>query len=435
MRARLLFERAMRAATLVLLAWAIWLVARRAPASPEPERATLSRAAAELPRWTRLGPALHARLVADSLATDTARAWLGALSRAGASIAWHADASLRPTALALDPVADPSRAVSVAVAARAGTRVVLRDGGFVVDSLAWPAGDSQPRGLVLPRPVATPAANGASVSLRDSLLLRPVLVAGRASWEARFTIAALEESGWQVVRRLAVAPGAIAQQAASAPLDTASYSAVVLLDSAAAPVAAAAARFAARGGGLVIAGTAARIPALAPLLPARIGTRARPSLFEAAGAPKSAASGGYWPLVPVVGAVPLERVGGAVSVAARVARGATEGLGGRVIQLGYDESWRWRLEGGDDAPLAHRRWWSRVVSGVARAPLVALAGAPRTTPAPLAELHEALGAPSPEGPDERTLRGRARPDLRVLFGAILLLLLAEWGSRRLRGER
>jgi hypothetical protein len=198
---------------------------------------------------------------------------------------------------------------------------------------------------------------------------------------------------------------------------------------------AAALRFAARGGGVVIAGTAARIPALASLLAARTGARVRPSLFEGAGAPKSAASGGFWPLAPLAGAIPLERVGGTVTVAARAAASAPEGRGGRVIQLGYDESWRWRLEGGDDAPLAHRRWWSRVVSGVAHAPLVALAGAPASSPAPLAELHEALGAPSPEGPDERTLRGRARPDPRVLFGAILLLLLAEWGSRRLRGER
>ncbi|HEY0997275.1 MAG TPA: hypothetical protein VGD77_14870, partial [Gemmatimonadaceae bacterium] len=380
-------------------------------------------------------------ITADALGTDTTRAWVGALSRAGAAIAWHADSALHPVALALDPLADPARAVSVAIAARVNTRTLLRDGSYVLDSLAWPARDSQPRGVVVPRPVATlgagPGANAtatgtgtATAALRDSLVLRPVLVAGRASWEARFVIAALEESGWQVSRRLTIAPGAVAQQASLPALDTASYSAVVLLDSAAAPLAPAAARFAQRGGGIVVAGTAARIPTLAPLLAARTGERVRPSLFESANAPRSAATGGYWPLAPVAGAVPLERVGAAVTVAARPV-----GTAGRLVQVGYDESWRWRLQGGDDAPAAHRRWWSRVVAGVARAPLVPLTGVPATSPAPLAELREALGAPSPEAPDERTLRGRARPDLRVLFGAILLLLLAEWGSRRLRGER
>ncbi len=431
MISRLWLERAFRAASFGLLAWAAWLVARPAPASTETARARLSRAAAELPRWTRAGASLHASVAADSLGSDTTRAWLGAIGRAGATIGWHIDSALAHTALVVDPVPDPARPVAVAVAARGHARTILRDGDFDADTLLWPGRDAPPRGRMMPRPVATLTADGASALLRDSLVLRPVVVAGRASWEARFVIAALEEEGWRVLRRIVVAPGAVAQQDASPPLDTANYAAVILLDSTAAPLAPAAARFAARGGGVVVAGTAARIRALAPLLAARIGSRQRAPLFEAVKAPASAASGGYWPLAPLPGAVPLERVGSAVTVAARVVGGA----GGRLVQVGYDESWRWRLEGADDAPLAHRRWWSRVVAGAARAPLVALAGLPATSPAPLAELHEALGAPSPERPDERRLGGRARPDLRVLFGAILLLLLAEWGSRRLRGER
>ena len=31
---------------------------------------------------------------------------------------------------------------------------------------------------------------------------------------------------------------------------------------------------------------------------------------------------------------------------------------GRVVQLGYDETWRWRLAGSGDAPTAHRDYWS-----------------------------------------------------------------------------
>jgi hypothetical protein len=112
-----------------------------------------------------------------------------------------------------------------------------------------------------------------------------------------------------------------------------------------------------------------------------------------------------------------------------------------VLQLGYEDSWRWRLEGDDAAPAAHRRWWSAVVGSVAHAPVVArrpvAAGALRTRldPAPRAALVRALGpATAGERGGPTVARGGRVPDSLLLVVALLALLL-EWSSRRLRGAR
>jgi hypothetical protein len=108
------------------------------------------------------------------------------------------------------------------------------------------------------------------------------------------------------------------------------------------------------------------------------------------------------------------------------------------VQVGYDETWRWRMLGGDDAPSAHRRWWSAVVGGAAYAPAVARTGgdlrSPDATPpdpAPYAGTVAALGAPRPAAPAAATSGGTGIPWW--LFFPIAAALLAEWGSRRLRG--
>jgi hypothetical protein len=105
---------------------------------------------------------------------------------------------------------------------------------------------------------------------------------------------------------------------------------------------------------------------------------------------------------------------------------------GRVVQLGYDETWRWRLAGTGDAPAAHREYWSSVVSAAAYRATSPVAAARTSDAAPLASLYSDLGAPSAP---------RAVP-LAIgaglhwwMFVALALLLLAEWTSRRLRGAR
>jgi hypothetical protein len=124
-------------------------------------------------------------------------------------------------------------------------------------------------------------------------------------------------------------------------------------------------------------------------------------------------------------AVPLSTRGALLTVAAR-----REGAG-RVLQAGFDETWRWRMQGGADAVAAHRAWWSRMVASVAAAPLPPADESPAAEGAPLARLVDALGpavaiAPDASGPHR--LPGWLLP-------AILLCLLAEWASRRWRGAR
>ena len=82
--------------------------------------------------------------------------------------------------------------------------------------------------------------------------------------------------------------------------------------------------------------------------PGRAGPRiAAASLSFASTTPRRAL--GFFPIVALASdAVPLESRDGRVIAAARRA-GA-----GRVVQLGYDDTWRWRLAGTGDAPAAHR---------------------------------------------------------------------------------
>jgi len=250
-------------------------------------------------------------------------------------------------------------------------------------------------------------------------------------------VAALEEDGWVVDARLAVAPRVAVGQGRQAPLDTSAYSAVVALDRTAAPYAARIARFVRQGGGVVLAAPAARLAGLAGLASGGVG-RERPGV---AGALLAAEPRRGLALSPVVRltdeAVPLERQGDAVAAAARRV-GA-----GRVVQLGYGETWRWRMLGAGDAPAAHRAWWSRVVGSAAYAPTVprisvdARGDAARrdTAPdaAPYAHAVAALGRPLAAAPAVPVATAREVPWWLLLL--IAAALLTEWASRRFRGAR
>jgi hypothetical protein len=274
------------------------------------------------------------------------------------------------------------------------------------------------------------AARGvARIAPPDSLRLGRLLVLARAGWEAKFAIAALEERGWLVDARLRVAPGVDVRQGAPASPDTARYAAVIALDTTAADRAAAIARFVRQGGGLLLAGDAARIPALASLAPGVAGTR----IAGVAGAleaddPRRGLS--HWPVAGLRDdAVPLERRGAAVVVAAR-----RVGVG-RVAQVGHDDSWRWRMAGGDAAIGEHRAWWSALVSAVAYAPVVPVPDSSGSAPdpAPRVALLDALGDPTAAPADAP---GRSRDPLGVAtFVVVVALLLLEWASRRVRGAR
>ncbi|MEO8879875.1 MAG: hypothetical protein ABI446_05715, partial [Gemmatimonadaceae bacterium] len=262
----------------------------------------------------------------------------------------------------------------------------------------------------------------------DSLLPRQAIVLGRAGWEGKFITAALEERGWKVSSRLRVGPNVFVTQGTPLALDTAHASVVIALDSSAAAYASAIASFERNGGGVVLAGDAPLAAGLRALATGKAGTRVvAASLSFASAAPRRAL--GFFPIVSLANdAVALESRDGRIIAAARRA-GA-----GRVVQLGYDETWRWRLAGGGNAPAAHRDYWSAVVSAAAyrAATPIASAGVQNADAAPLASLYADLGAPTPAV----AAALRVTPGLRWwMFAVLALLLLAEWGSRRLRGAR
>ena len=431
---RRLVERAARAVALVALGALLWR--HREPSDgvvrPAEARGTAALGAA-LERATR-HPVTELRLRLDSIPGAAHRDWLAAIAASGSVVRWRADSALRPAAVSTEALPDPQRRVRVTALAASGTSVAVRDAAGLVDSAA--VGDDGVRvvegGLAGDIAVHAPGiAAGGRVA--DSLLLRPVLVLARAGWEGKFTVAALEESGWRVESRLTVAPGAVVRQGAGATIDTSRYAAVVVLDGGAVASAPSIARFVRAGGGAVLTPEAARAPALAAIAPARAGDSLPTALGAlATGAPRRGlAAVALRPSVP--GAVVVERRGSApVAVAARVEMG-------RVLMLGYAESWRWRMSGGDGSDAAHRAWWSAMVASVARAPRrtapedggVVVAALPDG--APWVSMIAAIGAAERAALPARPA-SPARLDA-LLFALALAGLLAEWVSRRTRGAR
>src|SRR5262249_43994883 len=165
-------------------------------------------------------------------------------------------------------------------------------------------------------------------------------------------------------------------------------------------------------------------PTMSSLSPGTPGARLRPTALPADTI--GLGSTGFYPVASLArGAIAIERRSGGVSIAARRI-GA-----GRVMQVGYDDTWRWRMAGGLGSKPAHRAWWSRLVTAVAYAPAASVRD-DETTAAPLASMVSRIGPPRPLPPGAN---GRATIDPRIYLVVIVLLLLAEWTSRRLRGLR
>ena len=433
-RGRRALELALRAIALGALALVLWRAVR--PRPPVSAARFTHVAADSLVRWVtraRSGDALEVALTTTPTAAE--RAWLAAIARAGHSVRWR-DSGVAPLAVAVEPRTQPARGLTLlAAAARGGTTLRLGDAGGTLDSVHADGVALDVAALAGRLDVRTRGAH-ATAAAAESVVVRRVLVVGAAGWESKFTVAAIEESGWDVDAVLTVAPGVrVGANARDATPDTARHAAVVLLDTTAATVVPAVARYVRSGGGVVIAGSAA---AVLPLV--RVSAPdAREGGIAGAVAGDAPRTGLAARVMSSIGptAVALERRGAGVVVAARR-------LGpGRVVQLGYDETWRWRMEGADDAPVAHRAWWSDVVASVAYAPVVARAvTSPVATAAvhvpdaaPRAALLDALGPPVQGAAERVPVAPRRAPPDSLLFAIALAALLAEWTSRRLRGAR
>ncbi len=419
-------EWALHAVALAGVAWAIWWCVPTGGGSGA-EVAEPGAVRAALARWSTTDPvsAVHARFnpAPDGMERD----WLRALRGAGVRVGWETRATtLGATAVGAEPVADPRGVVRVAVAAPPGATVVIGDRLGPIDS-ARVSRD----GVVafrVPGPVAgVRAAVGtvqATAGAIDSLVMRRILVLAHAGWEGKFVARALQDEDWLVDVRFGVSPKGDVESSRSFVIDTARYAAVVAVDSGASGHASALERYVASGGGLILGPRdAAAVPSLAP-------GESAPEMRGLAELQDSAPSSGLV-LAPVVnqvpGAVVLERRDSLVTVAARrVERG-------RVAQIGYGDTWRWRMQAGDSGAEGHRAWWARMVAAVAYAPVIERDPIAGADPAPLATTIDRLGAPSVLAGGGH--RGADEGLPAWLFAAIVVALVAEWASRRMHGRR
>jgi hypothetical protein len=381
-----------------------------------------------LPQLTRSSGniAIHVAMptTPESWQTD----WLRALDHSGRALSWSG--SPPAVVMSVEPIVDPDGGVRVDVAAPNGSVVALRDDASAIDSV---------RVANLGASVVTPIAvgtirgqvNGEAFSspASDSVHLRSVMVVGAAGWEGKYIVSALEERGWPVIARFTIAPNVDVTQGTIQALDTSRVGALIAIDSTVATLGPAVERFVRSGGGLVLAGPASLAKNVASIVPGAISQRTRPNVKPADTV--RLGSTGFYPVSLKDDGIALEKRTDGIAVAARRI-GA-----GRVVQVGYDDSWRWRMAGAAGSERAHREWWSRIVASVSYASVAGgapLPGSPaisNAAAAPVASLTDRLGPPRVLTSDV------ASPpiDRRWLIAFMMVLLLVEWASRRLRGMR
>ena len=410
-------------AALALIAWLLVqsLLEREEGAV---EAVGLGELAEELPRWSTVLAPERVHVTIDGALDPAHRDWLGALSAVGSRATWNG-VGLVPLAATVDPVADPDGGTRVRVAAPEGTMVFLQDDYGVVDSVEAGAFGAN---FVARTPVRSVSVRAGSLEarsqLQDSLSFGRVLVLGRVGWESGMVASALEERGWKVDARLTLSPRGDVTQGPSAVPDTARYAAVVALDTLATVPPARLVSFVRSGGGIVLSGPASRVQGMAPLSAGNLARRieaVEPFDREAEEPRRSLA---LTPISLASDALALESRDASVAVAARRVDN------GRVTVVGYGDSWRWRMGGGDDALQAHRDWWSGLVAGVAHRTSTRLATTGVLDEAPVASLVATLG-PEVEVP-QSAVRASEVPRS-WLVAAVAAFLHLPWLSRRLRG--
>lgn len=181
------------------------------------------------------------------------------------------------------------------------------------------------------------------------------------------------------------------------------------------------------GGGVAITPQVASLDATAPLRAGAVGRATSEARAIQEGGSVSLATLAIAPITSLRSdAVPLEKRAGAVAIAARRI-GA-----GRALQLGYEDTWRWRMGGGEGAVRDHRVWWTGLVSSVAYAPRVPRATATTASDeAPMVGLVAVIGPSTPAGA-MASLSGKPADWIGWLFVVVALGLIVEIASRRLR---
>ncbi|HET7551337.1 MAG TPA: hypothetical protein VFK04_08600 [Gemmatimonadaceae bacterium] len=415
-------ERAAHAVALVLIVWL--LVESLLPPAGRVDAADLGSLSEALARWSTVEAPERVQVRVDSGLSPTQRDWLVALGGADTRVGWNG-AGLLPIAAVARPIPDPIGATGVWVAAPAGTSVILSDQMGTLDSVR--SGAAGVRFVALSAPSAVRVrANPVTArsALVDSLDLKRVLVLGSTGWESKFVVASLEERGWKVDAHLVLSPKGDVVQGDASPLDTARYAAVVALDSTALRWSRKIVQYVRSGGGLVIEGALTATPSFAPLRVGKLGAAIAPATpFDSVpDEPRRALA--LRPITLGSAAVAVESRDSLVAVASRrVERG-------RVTVVGYEDTWRWRMGGGDGALQGHREWWSHLVASVADVGRATIEPTSPTDEAPLANLVDRLGPQTPATGVSDTRSGIPHA---WLFAIVAALLLLEWTSRRLRG--
>ena len=373
----------------------------------------------------------------ESAPDARARAALRALRGSGRAVRVTSDRVLNPVAVSVDEEWRALGGTRVQTVAADSTAVLIADAAGTIDSTTLSLGGTQSRtGPVqgtlrvssrMARAMVAPLFARAPQEAR-------VLVLGEATWESRFLVAALEESGWTLDVAVSLSPKVTVTQGPARVLSSQRHSIVVVLPGTPPSAIAALPGFVRNGGGLVIIGAAARSAGLASLLAGSPGATTEGEV----GAESGTDARHGLDLVPVTalaeGGVALERRDGNVAVAARRV-GA-----GRVVQVGYENSWLWRMAGNDDAPAAHRRWWNTILSGVVplSAPISRVqldAEHDTVDAAPVAALARDLDVPVVRASRVTTISRSlvASLDPRWLLALAVLSLVASWTLRRWRG--
>ena len=420
---RVASEWVLRGVLATALATALWWSVRSASSSSSAVRAVVASALGKELGGVIADPRVKVLDVQiDAMPTRADRDLLVAFRRAGAIVRWH-DV---PPALAIEAVRvrEPDARTLVLVSAGDSAAISLADSAGVLDTVRAQSGATIDVATIVgsvraqqgafaarARPVTTGSKSGA------------VLVLGRADWEGKFVMSALTEAGWTVRASVPIAPNVTVRDDGVLPLDTSRYDVVIALDSSATAFGPAIARFVGQGGGLVASGEALGLESIRALAPGRAGTRLPGRILLAGDSVRPR----DLPLLPLAltrrDAIILDHQPAGAALVARRA-----GMG-RVLAVGYDESWRWRMLGGANGLQAHRRWWSAAAGSVARERAdVQSAG---TDAAPLASLVAALGKPSPSVTTEA--RGGRESLPLLLLVLIAGCLLAETASRRFRG--
>lgn len=419
-------ERVLRGIVIAVLAGLLWQSLRKQPDAGNPDVG--ARGLAALPSWSTMSSAPgHIHVQLENLPSALERAWLRALAGSGSRVSWSGD--LPALMIGSQPVASPTGGIRARVAAPSGSTVVIGDDVGVVDTVrAQNAGAALLLNSAADQLNARVKGSIASTFPHDSISLHKVLVIGDAGWESKFVAAALEEEGWNVDAFIRVAPGVDVTQGSAASIDTSRYSAVVALDGAASSYANRIIEFVRSGGGVVLSPQAAALDALSPL---RAGSGSAAVSEARAIQASGSVNLGTLALAPITAlrndAIPLEKRGGAVAIAARRI-GA-----GRALQLGYADTWRWRMGGSEGAVRDHRVWWTGLVGSVAYAPRVPRAVSTTVVDeAPMASLVAAIG-PRVQESSVANLTASSRDWIVWLFVLLSLALIGEVASRRLRG--